>query len=98
MPGNKGFRPLYERTTISDEKNKLFIARNPGEFLDVPSDHKEKELRRAIVAQLKDFILEFDRNFSFMGEEYRVQVGNTDFAIDLLFYNRSLSCLVVIEL
>ena len=99
---------LYERTMISDEKNKLFIARNPGlsslrdnytlEFLDVPSDHKEKELRRAIVAQLKDFILEFGRDFSFVGEEYRVQVGNTDFAIDLLFYNRSLSCLVAIEL
>jgi hypothetical protein len=50
------------------------------------------------VAHLKDFILEFGRDFSFVGEEYRVQVGNTDFAIDLLFFNRSLSCLVAIEL
>jgi len=99
---------LFERTMISDEKNKLFIARNPGlsslrdsytfEFLDVPKEHKEKELRRSIVAHLKDFILEFGRDFTFVGEEYRVQVGNTDFAIDLLFYNRSLSCLVAIEL
>ena len=99
---------LFERTMISDEKNKLFIARNPGlsslrdsytfEFLDVPKEHKEKELRRSIVAHLKDFILEFGRDFTFVGEEYRVQVGNTDFSIDLLFFNRSLSCLVAIEL
>jgi len=99
---------LFERTMISDEKNKLFITRSPGlsslrgsytlEFLDVPKDHREKDLRRAIVAQLKDFILEFGQDFSFVGEEYRVQVGNSDFAIGLLFYNRSLSCLVAIEL
>ena len=99
---------LYERTMISDEKNKLILARSPGlaslrdsyalEFLDVPKNHKEKELRRSIVAHLKDFILEFGRDFSFVGEEYRVQVGNTDFALDLLFFNRELSCLVAIEL
>jgi len=99
---------LYERTMISDEKNKLILARSPGlsslrdsyslEFLDVPKEHKEKELRRSIVAHLKDFILEFGRDFTFVGEEYRVQVGNTDFAIDLLFYNRELSCLVAVEL
>jgi len=99
---------LYERTMISDEKNKLILARSPGlaslrdsyslEFLDVPKEHKEKELRRSIVAHLKDFILEFGRDFTFVGEEYRVQVGNTDFSIDLLFYNRELSCLVAVEL
>jgi hypothetical protein len=50
------------------------------------------------VAHLKDFILEFGRDFTFVGEEYRVQVGNSDFAIDILFFNRSLSCLVAIEL
>lgn len=42
--------------------------------------------------------MEFGKDFTFMGEEYRVQVGNTDFFIDLLFYNRALSCLVAIEL
>jgi hypothetical protein len=55
-------------------------------------------LRHQIVSHLKDFILEFGRDFTFVGEEYRVQVGNTDFFIDLLFYNRALSCLVAIEL
>jgi predicted nuclease of restriction endonuclease-like (RecB) superfamily len=99
---------LFERTMISNEKNKLFIAKNQGlaslrdgyvlEFLDLPDTHKERDLRKAIVSNLKAFILEFGRDFSFVGEEYRVQVGNSDFFIDLLFYNRDLSCLVAIEI
>ena len=47
---------------------------------------------------MKQFILEFGKDFTFIGEEYRVQVGGKDFYIDLLFYNRALSCLVAIEL
>jgi predicted nuclease of restriction endonuclease-like (RecB) superfamily len=99
---------LFERTMISEERNKLFLAKNTGltalrdsyilEFLDVPENHKEKELRRSIVVNIRDFILEFGKDFTFVGEEYRVQVGNKDFYIDLLFYNRGLSCLVAIEL
>ena len=42
--------------------------------------------------------LEFGKDFSFIGEEYRIQVGGQDFYIDLLFYNRALSCLVPVEL
>ena len=52
---------------------------------------------KSIVAHLKDFILEFGKDFSFVGDEYRVQVGNKDFFINLLFYNRELSCLVANE-
>jgi predicted nuclease of restriction endonuclease-like (RecB) superfamily len=99
---------LFERTMISDERNKLFLSKNTGlaalrdsyvlEFLDVPENHKEKELRKSIVANIRNFILEFGKGFTFVGEEYRVQVGNKDFYIDLLFYNRELSCLVAIEL
>ena len=99
---------LYERTMLSQEKNKELIERHPAvgalrdsyvlEFLDVPEDFKEKDLRKAIIANLKKFILEFGKDFTFVGEEYRVQVGNTDFFIDLLFFNRALSCLVAVEL
>lgn len=99
---------LYERTMISHEKHKNLLAGNGGlaalrdsyvfEFLDLEEPYKEKDLRRQIVSHLKDFILEFGHDFTFVGEEYRVQVGNTDFFIDLLFYNRALSCLVAIEL
>ena len=68
------------------------------EFLDLPEQFSERSLRKAITDNLKQFILEFGKDFTFIGEEYRVQVGGQDFYIDLLFYNRALSCLVPIEL
>ena len=99
---------LFERTMLSGITNDLIPERNEGlaalrdsyvlEFLDLPETHKEKDLQKAIVGNLKDFILEFGKDFTFVGEEYRVQVGNRDFFIDLLFYNRALQCLVAIEL
>lgn len=68
------------------------------EFLNLPEQFSELSFKKAIIENLKQFILEFGKDFSFVGQEYRVQVGNTDFYIDLLFYNRALSCLVAIEL
>lgn len=68
------------------------------EFLDLPEQFSERNLRKAIIENLKQFILEFGKDFTFIGEEYRVQVGGQDFYIDLLFYNRALSCLVPVEL
>ncbi|MDR2581350.1 MAG: PDDEXK nuclease domain-containing protein [Fibromonadaceae bacterium] len=99
---------LFERTMISDDKNKLFIAKNAGlsalrdsyvlEFLDIPETHKEKELRKSIVANIRNFILEFGKDFTFVGDEYRIKKKKKNFFIDLLFFSRSLSCLVAIEL
>lgn len=99
---------LFERTMISDQINQLQLSKHEGlaslrdsyvlEFLDIPDSHSESDLQKAITANLKDFILEFGKDLSFMGQEYRLQVGNTDFFIDLLFYNRELQCLVAIEL
>ena len=98
----------YERSMISAKKpmpesvshdvRESILDTYVLEFLDLPEQFSEKNLRKAIIENLKQFILEFDRDFTFIGEEYRVQVGNTDFFIDLLFYNRTLSCLVPIEL
>ena len=68
------------------------------EFLDLPQQYSERNFRKAIIDNLKQFILEFGKDFTFIGEEYRIQVGGQDFYIDLLFYNRTLSCLVPIEL
>jgi predicted nuclease of restriction endonuclease-like (RecB) superfamily len=68
------------------------------EFLDLPNEFTEKDLKISIIKNLKDFILEIGKDFTFIGDEYRVQVGNHDYFIDLLFYNRELSCLVAFEL
>lgn len=68
------------------------------EFLDLPKNYSEKNLRKALTSNLKDFILELGKGFSFVGEEYRVEVGNHDYYIDLLFFHRDLQCLVAVEL
>lgn len=100
---------LFERVAISDTKKALglipagenlaFIRDNYMlEFLALPEGFKEKDLRKQIVSNLKQFILEFGKDFVFVGEEYRIQVGNEDFYIDLVFFHRELSCLVAFEL
>ena len=68
------------------------------EFLDLPNKYSEKDLRKAIVKNLKVFILEIGKDFTFVSEEFRIQVGNNDYYIDLVFYNRNLKCLVAFEL
>lgn len=68
------------------------------EFLDLPEPYDEQDLQKGLVKQMKKFILELGKDFIFIGEKYRVQVGNKDFFIDLLFFHRDLQCLVAFEL
>ena len=68
------------------------------DFLNLPEKHSEKRLRRGIVSNMKDFILSIGRDFLFVGEEFPVKVGGTEFNIDLLFFHRRLQCLVAFEL
>ena len=68
------------------------------EFLDLPNHYNEKDLKEAIVNNLKDFILEIGKDFTFIDKEHRISVGGEDFYIDLLLYNRAYSCLVAFEL
>ena len=68
------------------------------EFLNLPEPHSETDLQKGLIKQMKNFILELGKDFLFIGEEYKLQVGNNDFYIDLLFYHRGLQCLVAFEL
>lgn len=68
------------------------------EFLDLSKTYSEKELRKAILANLRDFFLEFGKNLSFVGEEYPIVIDDDEFRIDLLFFHRELRCLVPVEL
>lgn len=61
------------------------------EFLELPQEHSETDLHRALVHRLRDFLIELGRDFCFVGSEYPVQVGNRDFALDLLFFHRGLN-------
>ena len=97
----------YERYMLSKDKllpKAISSIQNPFldsyviEFLDLPDVFHEKDFRKALIKGMKDFILELGRDFTFVGEEYPIQVANEDYHIDLLFYHRSLKCLVAIEL
>lgn len=68
------------------------------EFLGLPTQHNEGHLQKALIQNMKQFILELGRDFIFVGEEYRLQVGNQDFFVDLLFFHRGLAALVAFEL
>lgn len=68
------------------------------EFLNLPEPHTEADLQRNLIKKMKEFIVELGKDFLFVGEQYRVQVGMSDFFIDLLFYHRGLQCLVAFEL
>lgn len=68
------------------------------EFLGLSDIHSENALQKGLINQMKKFILELGKDFLFVGEQYRIQVGNSDFYIDLLFYHRGLQCLVAFEL
>ncbi len=98
----------YERYMLSQEKilpepikglkENPFLDSYVIEFLDLPKNFKESDLRKGLIQNMKDFILEVGKDFTFIDEEYRVQVGGEDFRIDLLFYHRGLQCLVAFEL
>ena len=100
----------YERVMLADAKLSTVSRELPQdisntfkdtyvfELLHLPEEHQEQDLKKAIARNITKFLLEFGRDFAFMGEEYPLQVGNQDFAIDLMFYNRSLNCMVAIEL
>lgn len=85
-------REMNSDITKSFKDNYVF------EFLNLPEKHNEPDLQKGLVSQMKNFILELGKDFIFIGEEYRIQVGNRDFYIDLLFYHRELQCLVAFEL
>lgn len=101
---------LFERVIFSNKKLSAVLREiHPNaestlrdrymlDFLALPRNHSEKDLRKSIVQNLKSFILEFGKDFTFVGEEYRLQVGNKDFYIDLLFFHRDLQCLVAFDL
>lgn len=101
---------LFERTMIGNLKLSPEVRENNNdlsntfkdsyvfEFLNLTEPHSESDLQRGLVRQMKNFILELGKDFLFIGEEYKLQVGNSDFYIDLLFYHRGLQCLVAFEL
>lgn len=68
------------------------------EFLDLKDEYSESELEEALIVHLEHFLLELGGDFAFIGRQRRLRVGDVWYRIDLLFFHRTLRCLVVIDL
>lgn len=103
---------LYGRQVSNNKHNNFNITLNKNsdlantimkdpyvfDLIELTTDYKEKELENKILERLKNILLELGSGFSFVGNQYKVVVGNQDFYIDLLFYHIKLKCYVAIEL
>ena len=90
---SKGMLKKYPQAGITF-KDELFL-----DFLNLPEKHSENKLKKSIVEQMKNFILELgSKEFLFVDMEYVLQVGASSYKADLLFYHRGLQALVAIEL
>ncbi|KQO25116.1 hypothetical protein ASF10_07090 [Flavobacterium sp. Leaf82] len=96
MIGNSKLAPVVRE--IHSEINNTFKDSYIFDFLNLSESYSENELQQGLIKQMKNFILELGKDFIFIDQEYKLQVGNSDFYIDLLFYHRGLQCLVAFEL
>lgn len=92
---------MQQLTSPLQEDTRQFM-KDPvvAEFLQLPSntDFTESELEKAIIKHLRAFLLELGRGFAFMYEQYHIKTDAGDFFIDLVFYNVTLKCYVLIDL
>lgn len=88
--------------TVSKEKIDLALnaLKDPYifDFLSLGENAHEREIEKALINHVQKFLLELGAGFAFVGRQYHLDVGDTDFYIDLLFYHTKLHCYVVIEL
>lgn len=68
------------------------------EFLGLKDEYSESELEEALIHRLEDFLLELGGDFTFVGRQRRLRIGESWFRVDLLFFHRRLRCLVIIDL
>ena len=89
---SKGMLEIYPGAPVMF-KDTLFV-----DFLNLPKKHSEKKLKDGLLEHMKQFILELGKDFIFMDQEYRLEVGSSTFKADLLFFHRGIQALVAVEL
>lgn len=82
----------------SDLARELIKDEYVFDFLMLRADAHEREVERALVERIRDFLLELGAGFAFVGSQYPLEVGGQDFYLDLLFYHLDLRCFIVIDL
>lgn len=90
------------QTTLPEPQSDLSIQtlKDPYifDFLTLSKPFYEKDVEKQLVTHITKFLLELGKGFAFIGQQYHILVGETDYYIDLLFYHVKLKCYVVIEL
>lgn len=82
----------------SDLAQSLLKSEYNFDFLSLGEEAQERELEKALVERIKDFLLELGVGFAFVGSQYHLEVEGDDYYIDMLFYHLKLRCYVVIDL
>ena len=91
----------FDKTVPAEIRNQLKLAVKDEytfDFLELADEHSERQLEQAILARVEAFLQEMGGRFTFVGSQYRLEIGDKEFFIDLLLYHRQLKCLVAIEL
>jgi len=91
----------FEQTLPKNIKNQAVLAVKDEytfEFLGLAEQHTERELENALIENIRNFLLEMGHQFTFVGNQFKLEVENKEYFIDLLLYHRQLQCLVAIEL
>jgi predicted nuclease of restriction endonuclease-like (RecB) superfamily len=91
----KGSRPLPEDATTPEEE-----LRDPYvlEFLNLKDEYAESDLEAALIQRLEDFLLELGGEFTFVGRQRRLRIGDSWFHVDLVFFHRRLRSLFLVDL
>ena len=91
----KGAKPKpQDLTTVEEEIKDPYIL----EFLGLKDEYSESDFEEALINHLEKFLLELGSDFAFIGRQKRLRIGGEWYRVDLLFFHRSLKCLVVIDL
>lgn len=91
----------FDTTLPENIRNQAILAVKDEytlDFIGLGEGHSEYELEQAIIKNIRSFLMEFGTDFSFMGNQYRLEVDGRECFIDLLLYNRRLQAMIAVEL
>lgn len=100
---SKNKRAMLEKGSVpqaSDEVTPDEAVKDPYvlEFLNLKDEYSESQLEDALIHRLEDFLLELGGDFTFVGRQRRLRIGESWFRVDLMFFHRRLRCLVIVDL
>ena len=91
----------FETTLPDSIKNQAVLAVKDDytfDFLNLGEEHSETQLEQALIQNIRSFLVEFETDFTFVGNQHRMEIEGEEYFIDLLLYHRKLQAMVAVEL